>query len=112
MKKTSRSFIRVLNKKKCEFVDEFDIIASRMQPYEVSAFFVDLDSSYKEYSAKYFDEDKFKSTILKVYNVDLDDKEQKEEVISSIIEYSRSLISLKVLYEFIKVNDIDLGDTS
>jgi hypothetical protein len=111
MKATSRKFIRTLTHLRIVIIDEFESYIYRMQPYEVSAFYLDIDSSYKFYSEKYFDEDQFKQTILMVYSVNLDDPVVKEEVQETIHKYSRALIYLKAVIDFIKVNEIDLGDT-
>jgi hypothetical protein len=112
MKKTSNIFNTVLKRKTTKLNNEFEMYISKMQPYEVSVFYSDLDSSYKFYSSKYFDENKFKSIALKNYNVDLDIQEVKDEVYESIYKYAHIYIYLHTLIEFIKNNDIDLGDVN
>lgn len=111
MKKQCRTLNRALKKETDKLTDEFNILTSRMQPYEVTAFYTDLDSSYKYYSDKFFNEEKFSNMILKIYDVDLSDHDTKDEVYESILAYSRAKISLNTLRCFLKTNDIDLGDT-
>jgi hypothetical protein len=111
MKPSSKKFNSLLKKLTEKHTITFDCLIMRMQPYEVSAFYMDLDSSYKFYSEKFFDEEKFKHTALISYEVDLDNSVDKDEVYENVFNYAKVIVSLNTLREFIKINEIDLGDT-
>lgn len=111
MKPSSKKFNSALKHLTEKHTMSFDCLIMRMQPYEVSAFYMDLDSSYKYYSEKFFDEEKFRKSALTAYDVDLNNSVDKDEVYDAVFNYAKVIVSLNTLREFIKINEIDLGDT-
>jgi len=106
MKKKATALNKILDKKRDEFITEFNSITERMQSYDVSAFTSELESAFSFYSLRYFDEEKFQKMILNNFDLDLSNPIVKELTIDNIYYYSHAFISLEALRNYVRSNNI------
>ena len=106
MKRKINNLNKSLDKKRDEFITEFNSITERMQPYDVAAFSSELESAFSYYSLRYFDEDKFQKMILTNFDLDLSNPVVKELTIDNIYYYSHAFISLEALRDYVRSNNI------
>jgi len=106
MKKKATALNKILDKKRDEFITEFNSITERMQPYDVSAFTSELESAFSYYSLRHFDEEKFQKMILNNFDLDLSNPIVKELTIDNIYYYSHAFISLEALRNYVRSNNI------
>jgi hypothetical protein len=105
-----KKFIKLLNAKRDDLLIEYNDIIACMQMYDVSSFNSELHSAYKYYSDKYFDEEKFVSSVKRDWGVDLNTPDIKVATFDAVLEFSEAVVLLATLRGYIKYNNILIGE--
>lgn len=105
-------FIKTIDEVRDTFIEDYNNITERMQPYDVAAFNSELQSEYSYYSLRYFDEEKFAEMVKRKYDIDITDPVVKEITLDSVFYYSNAYITLEALKDYVRTNDIQTEDSN